>query len=501
MNERGTIMKHIVILTVVLVAAMVTGHAADATPVRKPNIVVILADDLGYGDVSCLNPDSKIQTPQIDALAAEGAVFTDAHSPSAVCSPTRYSLLTGRYPWRHPALRVGVLSLWDFPVIAPHEETLPRLLRRAGYDTACIGKWHLGFTWPWKEDIYSKKRPRERASFIATTDMFDWSQPIGGGPLGAGFHSYFGAGSPPYSFIVNDRISSPLVDVDAKMFSAIGVRGNLRNGPGQKDWSIERVMPELTGRAVRHIEEKSRQDRPFFLYFAATSPHTPIVPTRQFQGKSAAGYYGDFVVQTDAAVGQIIQALKAGQCWDNTLLIVTSDNGPEPMIHGVTKDYGHLPAGKLRGMKWSTWEGGHRVPFVASWPRGGIQGGVRRPELVCLTDLFATLAAVGGATPGSANDSLDVLPTLQGKGRVRTEMVYHGGGLGLGLRRGNWVYLNGGGGKEIPLQRQILGIESPDTAAQLFDLQSDPSQRVNVADQHPELVQNMSSRLAELTHR
>jgi arylsulfatase A len=476
---------------------------ADETKIaaRKPNIVVILADDLGYGDVSCLNPESKIQTPHIDALAKAGVLCTDAHSPSAVCSPTRYSLLTGRYAWRHRTLRVGVLPAWDPPVIEPQQKTVPRLLGSAGYDTACIGKWHLGFDWPWKQaDQYSKLN---RVNFHATADMFDWSRPLGGGPLGAGFHTYFGlAGGlyPLLTFVENDRINGPVEDVKTDTLPTSGAHGNIQNGIGRRDWAFDQVMPELTRRAVLYIEEKSKGDRPFFLYFATTSPHTPIVPTKEFQGRSGAGSYGDFVIQTDYAIGKVVQTLKACGIWDNTLLIVTSDNGPEPRIKAVMADYGHFPAAKLRGMKWNTWEGGHRVPFVASWPGGGIQGGARRDELICLTDLYATLATVGGAPPDNSNDSLNVLPMLRGKGPVRTEMVYHGGSMGLGLRRGQWAFLQGGAGaREYPVQSKKLGIESPDADLQLFDLSMDPSQRVNVADKHPERVREMAARLSEVS--
>ena len=504
MSRKTTIVDALCLTAVILILAQ-TGLAVETKiAARKPNIVVILADDLGYGDVACLNPESKIQTPHIDALAASGVLFTDAHSPSAVCSPTRYSLLTGRYPWRQTALRVGVLSAWDPPVIEPQQETIPRLLSSAGYDTACIGKWHLGFDWPWKQpDQYSRLKPAERSKFHPTADMFDWKRPIGGGPLGAGFQTYFGMASglyPLFTFVENDRINGPVEDVKGDTLPAMGAHGNAKDGIGRKDWAFDQVMPELTRRALLYIEEKSKGDRPFFLYFAATSPHTPIVPTKEFQGRSGAGPYGDFVLQTDEAIGQVVQTLKACGIWEDTLVIVTSDNGPEPRIKDVMTDYGHFPAAKLRGMKWNTWEGGHRVPFVASWPRGGIHGGARRDELICLTDLYATLVAIGGATPDNSNDSLNVLPTLQGKGPVRTEMVYHGGSLGLGLRRGQWVFLQGGAGaREAPAQRKKLGIESPDSDLQLFDLSVDPSERVNVADNYPERVREMSARLSEVS--
>ena len=347
----------------------------------RPNIVVILTDDLGYGDVSFLNPESKIQTPHMDALASEGVWATDAHSPSAVCSPTRYSLLTGRYAWRGK-LKKGVLLTWDDPVIEEDRLTLPAMLKENGYDTACIGKWHLGFNWPWKG---GEKPPREqigRKLSKATNDMFDWSKPITGGPLSVGFDYYFGddvPNIPPYAFIENDRLTCDPVHIERDSMKSIGPRGMIHgDGPGEEGWEFEKVMPAITKRAVDYVRQRSDNDRPYFLFFTTTSPHTPVVPTKEFQGKSGAGYYGDYVIQTDDAIGQVIEALKEYGDFDNTLLIVTSDNGPERQHRDLIRTHQHSPAAHLRGMKWDGWEGGHRVPFIPSWPKGGIGGGGSR---------------------------------------------------------------------------------------------------------------------------
>lgn len=485
-HGRGSLLRASALLLLLACAMLAPrwGTAAEAKESQRPNIVVVLFDDLGYGDVSCLSPESKIRTPEMDALAAAGVLCTDAHSPSAVCSPTRYALLTGRYAWRHRPLKVGVLPAWAPPVIEPDRPTLPRLLAQAGYDTACVGKWHLGFTWPLRGKDLTSMKPRDLSSFQPTADKFDWQQPIGGGPLAAGFTSFFGVTSSNLGtlFIENDHISD--------------TASPTKEPPGGDPAG---VMPELTRRAVAYIERHRDTAAPFFLYFAATSPHTPIAPAAEFQGKTAAGPYGDFVLQSDDAVGQIVRALKATGQWDDTILIVTSDNGPEPRIKDVMKDYGHFPAGPLRGMKWTTWEGGHRVPFIASWPRGGIQGGQRCTNLICLVDLYATLARAAGATPIQPSDSIDVLPSLAGEGSTRTEMVYHGGGLGLGLRRGRWAYLTGGSGnREQPEQRRKLDIVDPDADVQLFDLETDLSERRNVAAEHPEIVRELATRLAEV---
>lgn len=473
-----------------------SSHSLEQT---RPNIVVILTDDLGYGDVSFLNVSSKARTTHMDALANEGVFFTDAHSPSAICSPTRYSILTGNYAWRNPQLVSGVLMPWDEPAIQPGEVTMPALLKKAGYSTACIGKWHLGFHWPWKEG-YSPSSAREEGNSIASDDMFDWTRPISGGPLAIGFDYYFGddvPNFPPYAFIENNRLTCEPVDIHPDDLKSVGFRGHIHGiGPGESGWTFERVLPEITQNAVAYIEKASSNETPFFLWFATTSPHTPVVPTKEFQNKSSAGFYGDYIVQTDHSVGQIVQALKKNNCFHNTLLIVTSDNGPSPIVQGIINEYDHLPAGHFRGMKFDSWEGGHRVPFIASWPAGGVSGGKRIDDPLLLTDLYATTAAVAQIPVPDAKDSYNILKTLLGEGAVRTELVYHNGYGQLGLRNNQWVLLEGSGGREEPeWRRELFGIQSQDSTIQLFNLSDDPGQRVNVASKHPEMVDKLSARL------
>ncbi|WP_435892425.1 sulfatase family protein [Oceaniferula spumae] len=482
-----------------LLFAVLLGIGQIMADQRKPNIVVILTDDLGYGDVSFLNAASKIKTPHMDALAGEGVYLTDAHSPSAICSPTRYSMLTGRYAWRNPILKKGVLMPWEEPAIGADEVTISAILKKSGYDTACIGKWHLGFHWPWAPG-FSPKAARKGGNSIAKNRMFDWSKSITGGPLAVGFDYYFGddvPNFPPYAFIENGRLTCDPVDIRANNLKPISFRGHIHgDGPGEKDWQLEKVMPTITERAVKYINEAGAKEKPFFLWFATTSPHTPVVPTKEFQGKSDAGYYGDFVVQTDHSVGKIVQALKKNGLFENTLLIVTSDNGPSEIVQGIIQKHGHLPAGELRGMKWDSWEGGHRVPFIASWPEGGVKGGKRVDEPILLTDLYATMGAVAGAKIADLKDSMNVMNTLLGKGAVRTELVYHSGGGHLGLRQNEWVLLQGSGGKKEPAwKRKRFEIQSPDAPVQLFNLSEDVTQKVNVASKHPEIVQRLSARL------
>ena len=469
-----------------------------------PNIVLILTDDLGYGDVSKFNSESKIKTSNIDALANEGVWCTDAHSGSPVSSPSRYSLLTGRYAWRGK-LKKGIVLPYDEPVIEEGRLCLPQMLKDKGYNTACIGKWHLGFLWPWKDGIMPSAEVRHKG---LKNSMFDWSKPISGGPLAIGFDHYFGddvPNFPPYAFIEDSSLTCQPVDIDhIKLASqSIGIQGGFHgDGPGQEGWKLENVMPTITKRAVSYIDDMSKSKSPFFLYFATTSPHTPIVPLQKFQGKSMAGYYGDYVIETDNAIGQIVKALKENGCFDNTLLIVTSDNGPSPLIRGVIQDYDHFPAAYLRGMKFDSWEGGHRIPFVISWPAGKIVGGKKHENLISLVDLFATIASIIGFNlpENCAEDSYNILSSLKDLKPVRKELIYHNGTTGdLGFRKDNWVYLEGsGGGKEPDWLVKLLKIQSPDALVQLFNLSMDQGQKINVRDKYPEKVKEMSTRLSEI---
>ena len=285
----------------------------DSKNKQAPNIVIILADDLGYGDPTCYNPDSKIPTPNIDKLASEGLQFTDAHSASAVCTPTRYSILTGRYCWR-TRLKKSVLWAWDEPLINKNRLTLPEMLKEKGYQTAAIGKWHLGWEWPTSDTLDVKKQNGEN---------IDYKLAIKGGPLAHGFDYYFGddvPNFPPYTFIENEKVVEiPTIDKPNHLF---GSKGKMT-----KNWKLEDVMPTITQKSVDYIDEASKQAEPFFLYFALTAPHTPIAPLTKFKGKSKAGPYGDFVYEVDWCVGQVMNALKENGVDENTLVIFTSDNG------------------------------------------------------------------------------------------------------------------------------------------------------------------------------
>ncbi|MCP5537875.1 MAG: arylsulfatase [Akkermansiaceae bacterium] len=485
--------------------AVFSAMIAATAMAEKPNIVLILTDDLGYGDVTHLNPESKVQTPHMDALANQGVYFTDAHSPSALCSPSRYSILTGHYPWRHPQLMKGIVLPWGKPVIDAGDTTMPAFLAKAGYHTACIGKWHLGFDWPFR-DGSNAENTRKGGNSTATPENFDFTRPINGGPLGAGFQHFFGVDCPnfpPYTFINDRSLVGDITQVSCKSLKSLGELGHIHgDGPGAADYQFEKVMPTLTRKAVDYIDAHSQDGQPFFLYFTTTSPHTPVVPAPGFQGQSKASHYGDYVAQTDDAIGQIIAALKKNDCFDNTLLIVSSDNGPSPRTQHLIRKHHHFPAGRLRGMKFDSWEGGHRVPFIASWPNGGIRGGGKITDPIILTDLYATLAAVAEVKLDSPRDSVNLLKSLRGEGPVRREMVYHNGRGGLGMRSGDWVLLVGRAAglssAEPEWRRKLLDIRSPDADLQLFNLATDLSQRENIADQHPEKVAQLKTRLNEI---
>ncbi len=391
----------------------------------NPNILVIYADDLGYGDVRCYNTNrGRIQTPHIDALAAQGMRFTDAHSSSAVCSPSRYTLLTGRYHWR-TRLQSGIVGLWGAPLIAAERMTIGSLARAQGYHTACIGKWHLGWDWPiakaekkyFRTGGYSGKKDitattEHRAAWHET-----FSQPIAGGPIARGFDEYFGTDVPnwpPYCFIDNNRtVGMPTEFAAAELF--VKNQASVQ-GPALKDWKLEPILPALGDHVAAIIEHESQTPAPFFIYMPLTSPHTPLSVNDTWKGKSQLNLYADFVMETDALVGRVLAALSKNGVANNTLVVFTSDNGCAPYIGAPELEkQGHFPSGPLRGYKSDVWEGGHRVPFIVRWP-GTITPTTVCDQLVHQADLISTFAEIfGQKLPDNAGeDSFSLLPLLQG---------------------------------------------------------------------------------------
>ncbi len=456
--------------------------ALPATGAAKPNIVFILADDLGYGDVGAYNPDSKIPTPHLDGLAEEGRRFTDAHAPGSVCVPTRYGLLTGRYPLRNDR------SWKKEPVIKKDRVTLASFLRDAGYQTTMVGKWHLGFEGGIR---------------------FEWDRPLRGGPVDRGFAAYFGMHAsldiPPYFYIQGDRpLAAPTNKADDRGPEAdhwTRIQGPFRRAGGRSPgFHHEDVLPRWREEAVARIERwgRSKADRPLFLYLALTAPHTPWLPLPSYQGESGAGSYGDFVMQVDAVVGDVLAALDRVGAKENTLVVFTSDNGPV-WYPKDTKRFGHSSTAHFRGMKGDAWEGGHRMPFLVRWP-GHVPAGTSTDQTLSFTDMLATFAAVTGKDlpKGAGRDSVNMLPAMLGEAEepLRRTTVHQATGT-LALRMGKW--------KLIPTQGSggFIGRPSarpPEDAppGQLYNLEEDPGETNNLYEEKPDVVKRLKKELSRI---
>jgi len=455
------------------------GLQARAVETSKPNILYILCDDLGYGDVHALNPQrGKIPTPQMDRLASEGMSFTDAHGGSSVCTPTRYEILTGRYAWR-TRLQRGVLGGFGKPLIAPERLTVAELLHQHGYETACIGKWHLGLDWPGRG-----------------TNV-DYAKPIGHGPVTLGFDYFFGiAGSLdmfPFIWIHNDHTIG----------AATVTKNIVREGPAEPSFEAVDVLPTVTKKACEYIRERAakKSGKPFFLYLPLTSPHAPIVPSKEWQDKSGLGNYGDFVMQTDWTVGQVLKTLAETGLATNTLVIFTSDNGCSPVAKPEELEAkGHFPSAQFRGYKADIWDGGHRIPFIVRWP-GKVAPGSRSDSLLCLTDFMATLAdLLHEKLPDNAGeDSFSFLPELTGTGTTaRTSDVHHSINGRFAIRDANWKleFCPGSGGwaqpRDLPAEKQGL------PKLQLYDMTVDVGEVKNLQGDQTNLVARLTAELEKI---
>jgi arylsulfatase A len=475
----------------------------------KPNIIYILADDMGYGDMGCNNPSSKIPTPNLDRLATQGMRFTDAHAASSVCSPSRYGLLTGRYCWRTP-LKDSVLWPWDPPLIEPQRQTVARLLQQHGYRTACFGKWHLGWQWgthngqPGHQDMPIGKMDRQAR--LAMEANIDFSQPMRGGPLDCGFETYFGVdvpNFPPYTWFEQDHLTGP--PSAQKPDTMFGFPGAMKPG-----WTLEEMIPRFVERTTNYITASG--PAPFFLYFPLTSPHTPIVPNAPFIGTSGAGLYGDFVCEVDWVVGQVMAALEQKGIADNTLLIFSSDNGPECIQAAAggsyehARQYGHYSMADLRGVKRDTWEGGHRVPFIARWS-GVTPAGAVCDQLVLLSDLLATCADMLDyrLKEGEGEDSISMRPILQGNTgtALRHSAVYHSCSGRFAMRQDDWVFIDAPSGDDnnepewFKTERGYTPHEHP---GELFNLRDDLTERRNLYGERPQIVRELSQTLEHIKH-
>jgi arylsulfatase A len=463
-------------LLLVLAAASVCAAETPASKVSPPNIVYVLADDLGYGDVGCYNPQSKLPTPRIDKLAAEGMRFTDAHSASA-CTPTRYGILTGRYAFRS-GVPVNVLDSYDPPLIEEGRLTVPALLKQHGYRTACIGKWHLGWDWPYKD---GKSDP-------------DFTQPIANGPITRGFDEYFGThvpNQPPFAFIRNDRLTAqPTAQYLGQPQLFVGKRGPMVPG-----WKFENIMPTLAAHVEDYLRGRAADKRPFFLYYTLTIPHEPLAPTAEFLSKSGINRVADLILQTDAAVGAVLDTLQKLGLDKNTLVIFASDNGhgPSTGVPALLKA-GHDPSRPFRGYKGSLLEGGHRIPLIVRWP-GKVKPGVVRDEVISLNSLMATCAELlGTKLPAHAGeDSYSILPLLLGQPEdyhPAQLAEVHAGVRGFAVRQGPWKLVDSRNNQSNPAR--------PDAISGLYNVLTDPAETNNVMSQHPDIAARLKEQLDKI---
>lgn len=464
---------------------------------EDPNIIYILADDLGYGDIQSFNPNGKIPTPNIDKMAANGVMFTDAHTSSAVCTPTRYGILTGRYNWRSN-LKSGVLGGYSKSLITPNRTTVADILKAQGYTTAFIGKWHMGWDWALEE---GKNLDINKLHII---QKVNYKVPIKNGPSTHGFDYSFGfCGSldmPPYVFVENDFPTMTPNKITINNDS----KGFWRKGPTSEDFVHETLLQDLTDKAINYIEEKSKGVKPFFLYFPLPAPHTPILPSKEFLGKSNTNEYGDFVMQVDDVVRQIRETLKKQGVSENTLLIFTSDNGCSPKADfDELAKVKHNPSYVFRGMKADIYEGGHHVPLIVEWPKKVLKN-FSSNKTICTTDFFATCADVTGyqIKDTEAEDSYSILPliTKENYKDISKYTVHHSIDGSFAIRQGDWklCITQGSGGWSYPKPQEIKKKNLNLPAMQLFNLKVDIEETTNLIDQNPDKAAELKAALKKI---
>jgi arylsulfatase A len=470
---------------------------------KKPNIVILYADDLGMGDLGSFSDDSKIPTPNLDNLAAQGMSFTDAHSSSAICSPSRYAMLTGRYHFRKFH---NIVKSFGPSAFSTERITLPEMLQEKGYNTAAIGKWHLGWDW---NAIRKEGHPKRGVSY----DDFNWNKSIPGGPLAHGFDYYFGdtvINFPPYVWIENDKVTQiPDTMVDRKLWKIKEGGAGFRDGPMITGWNPYENIPTTTQKGIEYINKHAKDEKPFFLYFAYPSPHSPIIPNDEFDNTSEAGAYGDLVVETDDSIGQLLQALKDAGIEDNTLVIFSSDNGPENTAYLRDRKFDHWSSSPYRGLKRDLYEGGHRVPMIVRWP-DNVPANTKTDELISQVDIMATLADLVGfqLTEGTAEDSFSQLPlwTAKSEQSSRQSLVHNTFEGKYAIRSDDWTLIAHETGNGIPTRGlakfnyptwlEKHGYESDDYGkGQLFDMKNDKEQHHNLIDKHPEKAAEMLKQL------
>lgn len=505
--------KPFLLVTVALTALSQCQAQADrqnSPTVPRPNIVYILTDDLGYGDVEALNPLGKIKTPQLDRLAVEGMVFREAHSSSAVCTPSRYNILTGRYNWRSH-LKKGVLGGFSPPLIEEGRMTVADLLRRHGYQTAYVGKWHLGLDWARlpgaaaATDAGEDENARTNTTPNAAAGI-DFTKPIGRTPVTLGFDEFFGISAsldmPPYTFIENDHVTAQPSIPHGFLSGTDGK--HTRVGPQAPGFKAENVLPALTRHATDYIDRHAaaaRSGKPFFLFVALPTPHTPIAPTIEWRGKSGLNAYADYVMESDDSVGKVLAALERNGLATNTLVIFTSDNGCSPAAdYPYLTAHGHDPSAGRRGYKADIYDGGHRIPLIVRWP-AQVAAGLQNTNFVCLGDFMATCADLLGAglPDNTAEDSISFLPSILNRSNAtpRDILVESSINGSFGIRQGRWklALCADSGGWSYPRPGKDKTDGWP--RFQLFDVVTDSAEKTNVLSQHPEIVQRLGRLLRD----
>ncbi|MDA7883309.1 arylsulfatase [Akkermansiaceae bacterium] len=477
---------------------------------KQPNVLILYADDLGFGDLGCYNKKSRIPTPNLDRLASESVRFTDGHSSSGICTPSRFAMLTGRHHWRDFH---GIVNAFGGSVFKPERLTLPEMLKEKGYKTAAIGKWHLGWNW---DAIRNKEvkaitvQEGRRKKQQLGPEAFDWTKSIPNGPLDHGFDYYFGdtvINFPPYCWIENDKVvKAPDTHMQTGKWKKIKEGGwECRPGPMVTGWDPYKNIPTTTKKGVDYIKEAAKAEEPFFLYFAYPAPHAPIIPNDEFDGKSKAGPYGDFVYETDHSIGQLLQALKDSGQAENTIVIFSADNGPEHYAYARDAKFDHWSAHPFRGLKRDAYEGGHHVPFIVKYP-GVTMAGTVNDALVSQIDIMATLASVVGydlPDKNAAEDSHDLLPLLKGQVKsIRMSHIHNTFDHTWAFRESDWVLVTGKSGHHSRVTKEWLKKHDyPKTESKqsrLFNLREDIGQRNDLAAKHPEKVKAMEASLARI---
>lgn len=489
-------MKKSLLVTFALSGLIFISCAEDRS-IEQPNIVIILADDFGVGDIQAHYPDNKIATPFLDQFSAESMRFTNAHSGSACCTPTRYGLLTGRYAWR-TAMQEWVIAAYEPPLIDEDRLTLPGFLQNHGYETALIGKWHLGWNW-------AGERPstREEERNVLAKYEWDYTKPIEDGPITRGFDYYFGThvpNFPPFTFIENDRVvTQPTATYNWDPNEGTVMPRGFDGNPIAPGWQWDQILPEITNRAVQYIHDQSQKKEPFFLFFSQTSPHEPVVPSKDFKDKSGIAPIVDFVMETDWSAGQVIKAIDEAGIADNTIVIFTADNGHSHYTGWETLlEAGHYASGPYRGHKSNIWEGGHRVPFLVRWP-GHVEAGSAIDHGLSLVDIFATCADLLDTEVSFefAEDSFSFLETLQGSssGPHRDHVIAHSTPGEFSLAEGPW---------KIVFRNPQAGLDKnrgEPRIRELYNLYADIAESNNLAEKEPEIVRYLEKKLKDIVAR